>query len=57
MGTEFTLLVAELCLFCYERDFMLLLSDNNQVDFIEAFNSTSRYLDAFILIILISSKW
>ena len=31
--------------FCYERDFMLSLSDNNQVDVIEAFNSTSRYLD------------
>ena len=57
MGTECTPLVAELYLFCYERDFMLLISDNNQVDFIEAFNSTSRYLDAFILIILISSKW
>ena len=24
---------------------MLSLSDNNQTDFIEAFNSTSRYLD------------
>ena len=32
-------------LFCYERDFMLSLSDNNQTDIIEAFNSTSRYLD------------
>ena len=32
-------------LFCYERDFMLSLSDNNQADIIEAFNSTSRYLD------------
>ena len=28
----------------YERDFMLSLSDNNQAD-VEAFNSTSRYLD------------
>ena len=32
-------------LFCYERDFMLSLSGNNQTDIIEAFNSTSRYLD------------
>ena len=32
-------------LFCYERDVMLSLSDNNQTDIIEAFNSTSRYLD------------
>ena len=38
-------LVADLFLFCYERDFMLSLSDNNQADIIEAFNSTSRYLD------------
>ena len=29
----------------YERDVMLSLSDNNQTDIIEAFNSTSRYLD------------
>ena len=31
--------------YCYERDFVLSLSDNNQTDIIEAFNSTSRYLD------------
>ena len=45
MGTNCALLVADLFLFCYERDFMLSLSDNNQADIIEAFNSTSRYLD------------
>ena len=45
MGTNCTPLVADLFLFCYERDFMLSLSDNNQADIIEAFNSTSRYLD------------
>ena len=38
-------LVADLFLFCYERDFMLSLPDNNQADIIEAFNSTSRDLD------------
>ena len=27
---------------------MLCLSDNNQTDIIEAFNSTSRYLDDFV---------
>ena len=32
-------------LVCYERDSMLALSDNTQTDIIEAFNSTSRYLD------------
>ena len=45
MGTYYAPLVADLFLFCYERDFMLSLSDNNQTDIIEAFNSTSRYLD------------
>ena len=45
MGTNCAPLVADLLLFCYERDFMLSLSDNNQADIIEAFNSTSRYLD------------
>ena len=45
MGTNCAPFVADLFLFCYERDFMLSLSDNNQADIIEAFNSTSRYLD------------
>ena len=45
MGTYCAPLVADLFLFCYERDFILSLSDNNQADIIEAFNSTSRYLD------------
>ena len=38
-------LVADLLLFYYERDFMTSLSDDNQADIIEAFTSTSRYLD------------
>ena len=45
MGTNCAPLVADLFLFCYERDFMLPLSDDNQSEVIEAFNSTSRYLD------------
>ena len=45
MGTNFAPLVADLFMFCYERDFMLSLSDNNQTDIVEAFNSNSRYLD------------
>ena len=45
MGTNCALLVADLFLFCYERDFMLSLSDENQSGVIEAFNSTSLYLD------------
>ena len=38
-------LVADLFLFCYERDSMLSLSDNNQADVVETFNCTLRYLD------------
>ena len=45
MGTNCVPLVADLFLFCYERDFMLSLSEDNQSNVIEAFNSTSRYLD------------
>ena len=48
MGTNCAPLVADLFLFCYVRDFMLSLSDNNQADIIEAFNSTSRYLDELL---------
>ena len=45
MGTNCAPLVADLFLFCYERDFMLSLSEDKQSDVIQAFNSTSRYLD------------
>ena len=45
MGTNCTLLVADLFLFCYERDFTKDLSSDNQADVIKAFNSNSRYLD------------
>ena len=45
MGTNCAPLVADLFLFCYERDFMKSLSRENQAHIIEAFNSTSRYLD------------
>ena len=45
MGTNCTPLVADLFLFCYERYFMLSLSEDTQSDVIEAFNSTSRYLN------------
>ena len=45
MGTNCGPLVADLVLFCYERDFMMPLFDNTQADVFEAFNSTSSYLD------------
>ena len=45
MGTNCAPLVADLFLFRYERDFMMSLSDDKQADVIDAFNTTSRYLD------------
>ena len=45
MGTNCTPLVADLFLFCCERNFMMSLSDNKQVDIIDAFKTKSRYLD------------
>ena len=45
MHTNCAPLVTDLFLFCYERYFMTSLSDDNQSDIIEAFNSTSSNLD------------
>ena len=45
MGTKCAPLVADLLLYCYERDFMDSFNLDNQADIIEAFYSTSRYLD------------
>ena len=45
MGTNCAPLVADLFLFCYERNFVMSLSDDKQADVIDAFNTTSRYLD------------
>ena len=45
MGTNCAPLVADLFLFCYERDFMMFLSDIKQADIIDAFNTTTRDLD------------
>ena len=41
-------LVADLFLLCYQRDFIKSLSDDKQADIIEAFNTTSRYLDVIL---------
>ena len=54
MDTNCPPLVADLFLICYERDFMLSLSEDNQSDVIEAFNSTSRYLDDLLKLTIIS---
>ena len=45
MGTNCAPLVADLLMFCYERDFMMSLSDEKQADIFDAFNTTSRYFD------------
>ena len=45
MGTNGAPLVADLFFFCYERDFMMSLFAEKDAEIIEAFNSTSRYLD------------
>ena len=46
MGTNCAPLVVDLFLFCYKRDFMMSLSDDKIADMIDAFNTTSRYLDS-----------
>ena len=38
-------LVADLFLFCFERDFMKSLTKEKRYDLIDAFNAISRYLD------------
>ena len=45
MGTNCVPLVADLFLFCYERDFMMSLSGDKLADVIDAFYTASRYLD------------
>ena len=45
MGTNCAPLGADLFLFCYERNFIMSLSDDKQADVIDAFNTTSRYWD------------
>ena len=56
MGTNCVLLVADLFLFCYERDFMKSLTIEKRYDMIDAFNSTSRYLDYLLNINNIHSE-
>ena len=57
MGTTCASLVSDF-LFCYERDFMLPLSNNNQADVIEVFTSTKDIeIACLMLIFLISNKW
>ena len=53
MGTNCGPLVADLFLFSYERDFMISLSDDEQADIIDAFNTTTRYFDDILNILFL----
>ena len=58
MGTNCAPLVADLFLFCYEGNFMMSLSEDKQADIIDALNTTSRYLNDFLtLIMFILTIW
>ena len=48
MGTNCAPLVAGLFLFCYERNFMMYLSDHKQADVKDALNTTIIHLDDII---------
>ena len=45
IGTNCAPLIADLFLYCYERDFMSDLQKSKRFDLIDMFNDTSRYLD------------
>ena len=47
MGTYCAPLVADLFLFCSERDFMMSVSDDKPADIIDAFNTTSILLQKY----------
>ena len=50
MGTNCAPLIADLFLYCYERDFMSDLHKSKRHDLIDMFNDTSRYLDDILTI-------
>ena len=49
MGTNRPL-IADVFLYCYERDFMSNLQKSKRFDLIDKFNDTSRYLDGIFTI-------
>ena len=53
MATNCAPLVSDLFLFSYERDSMKSLSDDKWPDIIDAFNTTSRYLDDIVNIVTV----
>ena len=58
MDTNCAPLVADLYLFCYERDFMVSLSDDKQADVIDAFNIHLNILTiSYTLVMFILTIW
>ena len=49
METNCALLVSDLLLFSYDRDFRMSLSEDKKAEVIKAFNSTSRYFNIDLL--------
>ena len=45
LGTNYAPLLADLILYCYERDFMANLQKYKRFDLIDKLNDTSQYLD------------
>ena len=56
VGTNCAPLIADLFLYCYERDFMSNLQKSKRFDLIDKFNDTSRYLDDIFTIELQLNK-
>ena len=50
IGTNCDPFIADLFLYCYERDFMSDLHKSKRYDLIDIFNDTSRYLDDIFII-------
>ena len=53
LGTNCAPLVADLVFFCYERDFMMSLSNDKLADINDAFNTASRYSDDILNIVYV----
>ena len=47
IGTHWAPIIADLFLYCYERNFMSNFQKSKRCDFIDMFNDTSRYLTIY----------
>ena len=50
MGTNCASLIADVFLYCYEKDFMSNLHKSKKLYLVDKFNDTSRYLDDILTI-------